>query len=115
MELATPLHREVVGDDARVELDINSDLVWFVGHFPGHPILPGVVQLAWAVYFSREIFGYGPNVSAIEQLKFKRPIGPGRHVTLLLMRRAADTAVSFEYRDVHTSFSSGCLRFNPST
>ena len=114
MELPAVLHRHVAGDSARVELDVHADLKWFAGHFPGHPILPGVVQLAWAVHFSREIFGYGPGVSVLEQLKFKRPIGPGRHVTLLLVRRPADTAVSFEYRDAHTSFASGNLRFKPS-
>ncbi len=115
MELPQVLHKEVADDSAHVELDIRSDLGWFAGHFPGHPILPGVVQLAWAVHFSSEIFGCGPEVRAIEQLKFKRPIGPGRHVTLRLTRRIADDAVSFEYRDAHTSFSSGNLKFNRAT
>ncbi|MGA9852070.1 MAG: hypothetical protein WBR15_03990 [Gammaproteobacteria bacterium] len=114
MELPAVLHREVTGDSARAELDIRSDLGWFTGHFPGHPILPGVVQIAWVVHFSGEIFGYGPNVSVVEQLKFKRPIGPGREISLLLTRRPADRAVSFEYRDARASFSSGSLRFKSS-
>ncbi|MGH8307424.1 MAG: hypothetical protein ACRER0_04045 [Gammaproteobacteria bacterium] len=112
MELPQVLYREVADDSAYLELDIRSDLGWFADHFPGHPILPGVVQLAWAVHFSSEIFGCGPDVRAVEQLKFKRPIGPGRHITLRLTRRIADAAVSFEYCDAQTSFSSGNLKFN---
>jgi len=112
MELPVVSNRKVMDNSASMQLEIRPDLKWFAGHFPEHPILPGVVQIAWAVHFSRQSFAYGPDVCSLEQIKFKRPIGPGRHITLLLVRRSADNAVNFEYRDEQTSFASGMLKFS---
>lgn len=111
MELPAVLHTEVMGDRARVELDIQANLRWFEGHFPDHPVLPGVVQLAWAVHFSRQTFGCGPEVSTLEQIKFKRPITSGRQVALLLRRH--NGVVRFEYRNSDVSLASGMLTFKP--
>ena len=112
MELPVVLNRKVMDNSASMQLEIRPDLKWFAGHFPGHPILPGVVQIAWAVHFSWQNFAYGPDVCSLEQIKFKRPIGPGRHITLLLVRHSADNAVNFEYCDEQTSFASGMLKFS---
>jgi len=112
MELPTVLHRQVADDRVSMRLEIHPDLAWFSGHFPKRPILPGVVQIAWAVHFSRESFAYGVEIYSLDQIKFKRPISPGRQVTLLLARHPADNAVSFEYRDERASFASGRLTFS---
>jgi 3-hydroxyacyl-[acyl-carrier-protein] dehydratase len=114
MELPEVLHRQRVDDGVCLQLEIRPDLKWFIGHFPGRPVLPGVVQIAWAVYFSRESFAFPSGVSSLDQIKFKRPIGPGRHVILLLGRRSADNIVRFEYRDDHASLATGLLTFSAS-
>ena len=58
-------------------LAMDPDLTAFQGHFPGHPVLPGVVQVDWAVRFGSEAFGPLGRFRAIEHLKFQDPIRPG--------------------------------------
>ena len=99
------------GDRVWMELDMRSDLKWFAGHFPGRPVLPGVVQIAWGVHYSRIYFGYGPELRAMEQIKFKKPILPGQKLTLALFHQCSDITVDFEYLDVNNSYASGILRF----
>ncbi|MHB1544771.1 MAG: ApeI family dehydratase [Gammaproteobacteria bacterium] len=111
MELPFVLNRWREAERVRLELDIRAELKWFEGHFPGHPVLPGVVQIAWAVHFSRESFDYGPQIRSIEQIKFKQLIYPNRQMSLSLRQKQADNAVDFEYYDASSSFASGILRF----
>jgi 3-hydroxymyristoyl/3-hydroxydecanoyl-(acyl carrier protein) dehydratase len=99
-------------DGAHSELDllVAADNPWFDGHFPGKPILPGVVQIGWALHFARELHGFDPAVPALEQIKFKRPILPGAQLTLHLMAGADGRKLRYEYRDATASYSSGTLK-----
>lgn len=115
MELPGVVERQVGPDGVRIELDVHPGLQCFEGHFPGHPVLPGVVQIAWGVHFSRECFSYGPAIRALEHIKFKKPIHPGSQVYLLLKRDRRDGSVDFEYYDADVSYASGTLRFMDST
>lgn len=56
---------------------VPADLAWFVGHFPGHPVLPGAVQIRWWIAWLAELAGSAVTVTALGQLKFRAPIGPG--------------------------------------
>ena len=40
-------------DGIRVDLRVPADLACFPDHFPGFPLLPGVVQLDWALALAR--------------------------------------------------------------
>ena len=48
--LPTVLER-VSGPGETFTLAIGADLIAFRGHFPGNPVLPGVVQVDWAIRF----------------------------------------------------------------
>ena len=49
----------------------------FAGHFPGTPILPGVVLLDMALYAITIAAGIGADTCEIAAVKFLRPVHPG--------------------------------------
>lgn len=93
---------------AEIELRAAASLPYFQGHFPGFPVLPGVVQLGWALAFAEQAFGMRFEVTGVRRLKFMRLIFPDSPVVLTLLR--GDGSVEFEYRNGDGSFSSGILQ-----
>lgn len=55
--------------------------VGFDGHFPGNPVLPGIVQLMAALYTAAK--GQKTIPLAIKQAKFTRPVSPNEPVTVV--------------------------------
>ena len=109
---------EILGEraeGARIELELHvpEDLACFAGHFPGLPILPGVVQLDWSVKLGRERLGLVGEFAAAENLKFLSIVRPGEHLTLAL--ELLDAAhLRFGYSSGSRKYSSGTLVFAPS-
>ena len=101
--------QDAAGSVLRLRVEASSP--WFEGHFPRFAILPGVVQIGWAEHFACSLHGFTPDLSAVEQLKFKRPILPGTELDLVLKPDAATGKLRYEYRDGETSYSAGVLRF----
>ncbi|GEM_PF-52218 len=56
---------------------VPTDLECFVGHFPDQPVVPGVLQLDWALDAAEELLGHVPRVSAVESIKLVTPLRPG--------------------------------------
>jgi 3-hydroxyacyl-[acyl-carrier-protein] dehydratase len=48
------------------------------GHFPGNPIVPGVVLLNHVMDYAQLQFGAGMRICGIEQVKFLEPLRPGQ-------------------------------------
>jgi len=94
----------------RVKLDISPDLAWFRGHFPGQPVLPGVVQLHWAVIVARAIFELSGTPREIKRLKFKKVVTPPQVLQLSVSRQASNE-VQFEFRAHDAQNSLGRLVF----
>lgn len=99
------------GGCSEVEIVVPADSAWFEGHFPSHPILPGVVQIGWAVHFAALMHDFDSAVRILEQIKFKRPIGPGACLVLRLEPSADRGKLRYDYRDGDASCSSGTLVF----
>lgn len=101
------------GTANRLELDFTlaADCPWLEGHFPGRPILPGVVQVGWAAEYAAQLVARDGPPMQLQRIKFKRPILPGAHLTLVLTAR--EEKVHFEYllRDAGAAIiaSSGIL------
>lgn len=106
-----PLLRAVqaTGTGQDLTLFIDPALPQFQGHFPGHPVLAGVVQVEWAQQFGRERFGIGGEFAGIDALKFQQVITPGQHVTLSLAW--APGRLDFRFHAAERQFSSGRLLF----
>ena len=83
----------------------------FAGHFPNHPVVPGLVQIEWADHFCKPLSIAG-QLKNLEAVKFTRLLQPGCtvHLTLeLISVDEAATKVKFTYFDENSSFSSGRL------
>lgn len=81
----------------RLELKIPVDLVYFTGHFRDVPLLPGVVQISWAIELGRTHIPFSGAFRALSAIKFTRVIQPGATVTLILEYDAAKGQLDFAY------------------
>lgn len=61
-------------DSATLEFRFAASQPVFAGHFPGHPILPGVFQLEMARVAAEAVAGSALVVREIVKAKFRRPI-----------------------------------------
>jgi len=94
----------------RLLMEVSPDLSYFRGHFPGNPVLPGVVQVHWAVVFSCKLYGVCEVPPEIKRLKFKSVVAPPRIMELSLSRPGANE-VQFEYSSLGQQHSLGRLIF----
>jgi 3-hydroxymyristoyl/3-hydroxydecanoyl-(acyl carrier protein) dehydratase len=90
-----------------LHLHVPHDLDYFEGHFPGLPVLPGVVQLHWAVRLAAEHLGQPCKGSRIDQLKFLAIVHPGSDLTLTLRLDRSARALHFAYSGPTHLYSSG--------
>lgn len=105
--LLRALRRHKGGED--LTLCIDPGLPQLEGHFEGHPILAGVVQIEWAEMFGRERFGIEGEFAGMEAVKFQRVITPRRRVTLTL--DWVPGKLSFSYHSDLGQHASGRLLF----
>jgi 3-hydroxymyristoyl/3-hydroxydecanoyl-(acyl carrier protein) dehydratase len=105
------LRETAEGESIGFDLEVGSDLPWFRGHFPGRPILPGVVQLFWAACLAERRFGVSAAPCEILRLKFKSVAVPPLTMQLKLIRRSG-TEVLFEFTNNNQQYSQGCLNYS---
>jgi 3-hydroxymyristoyl/3-hydroxydecanoyl-(acyl carrier protein) dehydratase len=95
-------HRETTpaGEAAIFAVGVPADLLYFAGHFPGAPLLPGVSQLvALVLEHVRALWPELGEPTGVSRLKFKQPIRPGDALRLTLEReRDAAGAPRVQFR-----------------
>ena len=106
----TLLSQRQEGETLVLRLWLDPELVWFAGHFPGAPLLPGVAQLHLAIGYACERWAIEERFSGLEMLKFQRPLRPGSEVELQLEWQAERRKLQFCYRLDGETASSGRVK-----
>lgn len=103
------------GQHCRLTLQIPHSLYYFNGHFPGNPVLPGVVQTHWAIHYARLHLKLERVFAGLEAIKFQHIIQPGAIVTLELQWMAERDKLHFSYHSPTARHASGRILFAPET
>mgnify|MGYP003392463124 CR=1 FL=1 len=98
---------EKTGDSVELKLRVPEDLIYFPGHFPHYPIVPGVVQIAWAEHFGKLFFAIDQPFSQMEAIKFMQVIQPGAAIKLTLNWKASPGKLYFNFSSESGTHGSG--------
>ena len=79
----------VAGESVRARYRVTGDEAFLAGHFPGRPVLPGVIQLealaqagAIALLSDERYAGMLPLFGGVEKVRFRRMVVPGDELVL---------------------------------
>jgi 3-hydroxyacyl-[acyl-carrier-protein] dehydratase len=98
-------------NQVRLDLHIPIELAYFPGHFPKLPVLPGVVQIDWAVRYARQHLTLSEHFSALEHIKFQSLVLPDAKLELLLTWDEQKNQLEFSYTTSERKYSSGRIAF----
>lgn len=101
------VRQQQIGDELQLDLIVPLDLAHFTGHFPGTPILPGVVQVDWAINMAQRLMQIPSRFAGMEVLKFQQLVRPGDCISLTLRFDRERSKLHFTYRNGDASCSSG--------
>lgn len=80
----------------------------FAGHFPGQPIVPGVVLLDHAIHLAGQCLQRNDGIWRVDNAKFFHPVGPGAQLCFRMSRKASGT-VAFKVSEHGRDVASGAL------
>lgn len=80
----------------------------FPGHFPGRPIVPGVVLLDHAILFAETLLATRVERWQVGNAKFLNPVGPGETLVFSLQTTARG-GVAFTVKSGERDVASGSL------
>jgi 3-hydroxymyristoyl/3-hydroxydecanoyl-(acyl carrier protein) dehydratase len=114
--MCAPIVRSVAAAEGQVtlQLDLPEDLPCFRGHYPGFPVLPGVVQIDWVMRLAAAHLQCSQPSATDFRIKFKRVIAPNSKVTLTLRHDAARRRLDFVYRSGDIVSSQGQVTLSAS-
>jgi 3-hydroxymyristoyl/3-hydroxydecanoyl-(acyl carrier protein) dehydratase len=99
---------------AEIGLRIPEELAYFEGHFSGLPIVPGVVQLHWAVEFAKDVFKISGFVAEGRQIKFSNLMRPLDEPCLTLEHFSEKALIVYDYKAGEKTYASGRLMYSTS-
>jgi 3-hydroxyacyl-[acyl-carrier-protein] dehydratase len=101
------LEQRIADDGAELDIVVPEDLHYFKGHFLGAPVVPGVVQIKWAIELARRCLHVGGGFAGMEAVKFQQAMTPGLRVTLALEYASSSRKLRFAFASRDTRYSSG--------
>lgn len=78
------------------------------GHFPGNPLVPGVVLLAHVIDVTEKLYEGKVRVTGMPAVKFLVPVRPEKEVQLSLLPVAPDS-LRFECRTEESMVATGSI------
>lgn len=78
-------------DKVVMEVEANSGSLWFSGHFPDAPILPGIAQIGLAFEAAKHLRGENIKITEVKKIRFKQIIKPDDKLTVTVSRGKGDT------------------------
>lgn len=96
-----------------LEIIVPKDLLYFEGHFPIAPVLPGVVQVDWAIHFGRQYFALPAKFCGIQALKFQQVICAETPVYMELIHQPQKLSLQFRYFSDAGQHAGGRVLFEP--
>jgi len=111
--LRQPIILDKVISQSRAEysLKIPTSLAYLEGHFKNMPIVPGIVQLHWAIEFAKSDLDVIGKVGHGNQIKFARLMKPDDEVELCLEYNLEKSCLSYRYQNGEQIYSSGRIKF----
>ncbi|MCB1623447.1 MAG: hypothetical protein KDI32_02585 [Pseudomonadales bacterium] len=103
MSEAEPLARTEWRDSFRISADHPA----LRGHFPGLPVVPGVLLVTTALDAAERRLGSALAIDGIPQVKFLRPVRPDESVDVTFTLTA--THLSLKFRCVEREVANGTL------
>ncbi|MBR6009872.1 MAG: acyl-CoA synthetase [Alphaproteobacteria bacterium] len=106
--VAEPIMQNITKTDTEFVADLTflKDSSYFNGHFPEHPILPGVIQMHFVLSFIKQYFNKDANDYHILKLKFSNLILPDSCVHFELKRNSENEFI-FSYVNGDKKYSCG--------
>lgn len=109
------LHSDEAAGEYRFGGRVPLDLVYFGGHFAAFPLVPGVVEVQWAMDLAaRFAWGRGA-VTQIENLKYQQFVRPHDEIVLQLRWDAAKRKIHFSLHQGERACASGRVALAPET
>lgn len=95
----------------RFTIDVAAEHPAFEGHFPGHPVLPGVALLAEVLAGVERWLGMNLDAVQIKVAKFHAPVVPGSVLTVDLANAGG---IAFTVSCAETRVATGTLTMTES-
>lgn len=90
-----------------ITLMVTEDLPFFAGHFPGQPVLPGVIMLDWVICLAQQHLGINIAFDNLQAIKFKQVVRPPQAIQLHLEYRPDTGKLLYRIDSAIAEHSSG--------
>jgi 3-hydroxyacyl-[acyl-carrier-protein] dehydratase len=90
--------------------EVAADHPIFAGHFPGRPIVPGVMLLEWVLTEAASSLRRSPAAVRVREAKFFTPLEPGQRAQMKF--EVSGARCSFDIHRGATSIARGVLEWD---
>jgi 3-hydroxyacyl-[acyl-carrier-protein] dehydratase len=95
---------EIDGTQATGVKAVSMDELFFQGHFPAQPVMPGVLQVAAMHQLSSAVLNADQEkpvtwrIASLEKVKFRSPVVPGDFLTITTIQQEVSEAETFKFK-----------------